>query len=200
MKQHIHEIKVLIEKMMNGQTTPDEQKRLAAYFRETNYLPEELTVYTSLFQCLECPELTFSEDEKMELLPLSPDSQRQISSWQEHHRRWGAWMRYSGIAVAILLAFWIGRQTVSPIETTHKVIVEVPQKVIERHTDTVVVEKKIIIRQKPDEASLPASYIAARNDANTILSNQGINHESLSALNDTYDALQSKIQETFSNP
>lgn len=114
------EIKQLIDRYMNGQTTVDEEQLLARYFRSATDLPDDLQPYRDMFAY-------FDEGMPLGALPefdgsagqaetrVAPDSSKVVAP-RRHSLRMAAW--WSGAvaaAVALLLIMYRPSAPVQPI-------------------------------------------------------------------------------------
>lgn len=114
------EIKQLIDRYMNGQTTVDEEQLLARYFRSATDLPDDLQPYRDMFAY-------FDEGMPLGALPefdgsagqaetrVAPDSSKVVAP-RRHSLRMAAW--WSGTvaaAVALLLIMYRPSAPVQPI-------------------------------------------------------------------------------------
>lgn len=116
------EIKQLIDRYMNGQTTVDEEQLLARYFRSATDLPDDLQPYRDMFAY-------FDEGMPLGALPefdgsagqagtrVAPDSSKVVAP-RRHSLRMAAW--WSGAvavaaAVALLLIMYCPSAPVQPI-------------------------------------------------------------------------------------
>ncbi|WP_337437972.1 hypothetical protein [Prevotella sp.] len=114
------EIKQLIDRYMNGQTTVDEEQLLARYFRSATDLPDDLQPYRDMFAY-------FDEGMPLGTLPefdgsagqaetrVAPDSSKVVAP-RRHSLRMAAW--WSGAvaaAVALLLIMYRPSAPVQPI-------------------------------------------------------------------------------------
>ena len=116
------EIKQLIDRYMNGQTTVDEEQLLARYFRSATDLPDDLQPYRDMFAY-------FDEGMSLGALPefdgsagqaetrVAPDSSKVVAP-RRHSLRMAAWWGGAtavAAAVALLLIMYRPSAPVQPI-------------------------------------------------------------------------------------
>lgn len=114
------EIKQLIDRYMNGQTTVDEEQLLARYFRSATDLPDDLQPYRDMFAYFDegmplgsLPEFDGSAGQAE--TRVAPDSSKVVAP-RRHSLRMAAW--WSGAvaaAVALLLIMYRPSAPVQPI-------------------------------------------------------------------------------------
>lgn len=165
MHKDIDNIRHLINKYMDGETTTEEHRILARFFRETDNLPNDLLPYRDMFAMFDAGMPDFTDEELSSILEENPDE-----AMQEEHATTGKRntlkraLKYASAIAACILAFIAGTivkgnqneenvgaaqesQLMSEQKDTTVKIITLTDTV--RLRDTVFIEKQIRVPAKP---------------------------------------------------
>lgn len=151
LKYNENNIKELLMRFMEGQTTEVEEEVLKDYFTHNDHIPEEWKAYKDLFSSFDTDAYDFTQEEVEAMFVAEPAKKRAI--WP--------WLSIAGIAACLLLVFALYPRKSSDtlvadnnkIET--KKIPVVPEKVI-------IAEEKAICEQPATLSKPKARKAVAR--------------------------------------
>lgn len=165
MNKDMDNIRYLINKFMNGETTAEENQILARFFRKTDNLPDDLLPYRDMFAMFDAGMPDFTDEELSKMLEESPDAallEAHTATSIIRHLKHA--LKYASAIAACILAFIAGTivkgnqneenvgaaqesQLMSEQKDTTVKIITLTDTV--RLRDTVFIEKQIRVPAKP---------------------------------------------------
>ena len=165
MNKDMDNIRYLINKFMNGETTAEENQILARFFRKTDNLPDDLLQYRDMFAMFDAGMPDFTDEELSKMLEESPDAallEAYTATSIIRHLKHA--LKYASAIAACILAFIAGTivkgnqneenvgaaqesQLMSEQKDTTVKIITLTDTV--RLRDTVFIEKQIRVPAKP---------------------------------------------------
>lgn len=204
MKNEQTYIKGLLQKFMEGETTQEELRTLTDFFRGKN-VPNEWSDYKLLFEPETQELLSFTEKEidNIATQPIEIEPQRNKKT-----NRMLLWLKYTGIAAAILFAFFFGRMNGQLENTVPQMSARIPETVTDIIHDTVYIEKPVIVKetvpvyiskQKSNGKQQPPEQLASQQPAHSTKSHLTIiGNQSSATAYDAYNEYE-RMQETLQN-
>jgi hypothetical protein len=123
-------INQLIDRYMNGLTSPEEQRRLHRLLMADD-LPEEYLPYREMFTLLGKPMEVPSDKE---LKDFAQANQLEVAETKGRHIiPLRPWLRYVGIAASLILVFLAGRWSV--VENPRVIVHELPETDLAQYND-----------------------------------------------------------------
>lgn len=122
-------MKRLIDRYMNGLTSPEEQRRLHRLLMADD-LPEEYLPYREMFTLLGEPMEVPSDKE---LKDFAQANQLEVAGAKGRHITLKPWLRYAGIAASLVLVFLAGRWSVG--ENPRVIVHELPETDLAQYND-----------------------------------------------------------------
>lgn len=189
MHKDIDNIRHLINKYMDGETTTEEHRILARFFRETDNLPNDLLPYRDMFAMFDAGMPDFTDEELSSMLAENPDE-----AMLEEHATTGKrntlkrTLKYASAIAACILAFIAGTvvrnggngedATVSPgpqlmSERKDTAVKTITLTDTVRLRDTVFIEKKIHVPAKPVQDDILTAQEVKKERGN-VIDNNGI--------------------------
>ncbi len=139
LKYNEDNIKELLLRFTEGQTTEAEEEVLKDYFSHSEHIPEEWDAYKDLFSSFDTDAYDFTQEEVDAMFVAEP---------AKKHAIW-PWLSIAGIAVCLLLVF-----TLYPRKSADTLVAD--NNKVERKTIPVVPEKVTIAEEKTT-CELPAT-------------------------------------------
>lgn len=218
MNKDMDNIRHLINKYMDGETTTEEHQILARFFRKTDNLPNDLLPYRDMFAMFDAGMPDFTDEELSSMLEESPDTAlleahtaTSIVDILKHA------LKYASAIAACILAFIAGTivkgnpneenvgaaqesQLMSEQKDTTVKIITLTDTV--RLRDTVFIEKQIRVPAKPVQDDILTAQQENKERGN-IIGNNGIDiyaeYERMSSsMNELADKYISEITTTDS--
>ena len=139
LKYNEDNIKELLLRFTEGQTTEAEEEVLKDYFTHSEHIPEEWEAYKDLFSSFDTDAYDFTQEEVDAMFMTEPAKKRAI--WP--------WLSIAGIAVCLILVF-----TLYPRKSADTIMAD-NNKV---ETKTIpVVQEKVTIAEEKTTCELPAT-------------------------------------------
>lgn len=189
MHKDIDNIRHLINKYMDGETTTEEHQILARFFRETDNLPNDLLPYRDMFAMFDAGMPDFTDEELSSMLEENPDE-----AMLEEHATTGKRntlkraLKYASAIAACILAFIAGTVVRNGGNEEDATVSSGPQLMSERKDtavktitltdtvrlrDTVFIEKKIHVPAKPVQDDIFTAQEVKKERGN-VIDNNGI--------------------------
>lgn len=135
-------MKRLIDRYMNGLTSPEEQRRLHRLLMADD-LPEEYLPYLEMFTLLGEPMEVPSDKE---LKDFAQANQLEVAETEGGHIiPLRPWLRYAGIAASLVLVFLAGRWSVG--ENPRVIVHELPETDLAQYHDLFTTETGTTIEE-----------------------------------------------------
>ena len=131
LKYNENNIKELLLRFSEGQTTEMEEEVLKDYFTHSDHIPEEWKAYKDLFSSFDTDAYDFTQEEVDAMFMTEPAKKRAI--WP--------WLSIAGIAACLILVF-----TLYPRKSADTIVAD--NYKVERKTIPVVQEKVTIAEEK----------------------------------------------------
>lgn len=189
MHKDIDNIRYLINKYMNGETTTEEHQTLARFFRETDNLPNDLLPYRDMFEMFDAGMPDFTDEELSSMLEESPyealPEEHATTSKRYTLKRT---LKYASAIAACILAFIAGTVVKNGGNEENVAVSPEPQLMSEqkdtavetitltdtvRLRDTVFIEKKIHVSAKPVQDDVLTAQEVKETKGN-VIDNHGI--------------------------
>ena len=157
MKHTKENIKELLERFLNGQTTETEEQLLADYFRDVDTIPEEWQTYKDIFDSFKTDAYDFSDEEIDAMLTPNVEKKTKVI------RLW-PWTSVACVAAVIALFIWHPWNNTSVIDPSS--IAEV------KSADKMLSDDSIIISDKCSQESVKENTLVAEAVSNNKSANK----------------------------
>lgn len=151
------EIRRLLVRYMDGESSQAEQKTLAEFFSLADELPDDLEDYRVMFHVMENDALAYSEEEKSEIMDVAVCDVANDNPKEKRHL-FHVCLKYVAVAALVAIAFLLGRGTVGDSNKEVVYVSAIPDTVravntefVERIVrDTVYIHKTKVVSSSPE--------------------------------------------------